>query len=405
MTEQPGYARCRSASSTTASTPTRSAGPSAGTATSPSGWRERSRGHLSHAAAVGARSERTVAGVHVVAVSPRMALYRRGRRRRILPPLLFGLGVLWHLVRRGRQVRRRAHGVVPVLPAARCGAPSAGEPVPAVGRLARGLDARVLARISRAKSAAVLGWRIQRACLRVPQRLSASRGCMSSGSARRRTQRRADAAGGAIPGTAPRRAARGAAGRGVRGPAHPREARARARACSGRGRRQIPGLRGEIYGDGPDRTKVLRAIARVGLDGDVEAPGFVDAALLEEALATALCLVLPSRREGYGLVVIEAAARGRPGGRRRRSRTTPQSSSSRRASTARSRRRPTPPSCRPQSSRVHDGGAALRESTADWFRRNADRLSFERSFAQVLETYDGSVSGRAARPSSRRRGR
>ncbi len=41
--------------------------------------------------------------VRVVAVGPRMALYTDGGRRRILPPLVFGLGVLWHLLRHGRR--------------------------------------------------------------------------------------------------------------------------------------------------------------------------------------------------------------------------------------------------------------------------------------------------------------
>src|SRR2546423_2514601 len=41
-----------------------------------------------------------VAGVRVVAVSPQMELYGRGKRR-LLPPVLFGLGVLRHLLRHG----------------------------------------------------------------------------------------------------------------------------------------------------------------------------------------------------------------------------------------------------------------------------------------------------------------
>src|ERR1700682_5843074 len=36
--------------------------------------------------------------VRVVAAGPRMELYTGGRRR-ILPPLVFGAGVLWHLLR------------------------------------------------------------------------------------------------------------------------------------------------------------------------------------------------------------------------------------------------------------------------------------------------------------------
>ena len=41
--------------------------------------------------------------LRVVAVGPRMALYTESGRRRILPPLVFGLGVLWHLLRHGRR--------------------------------------------------------------------------------------------------------------------------------------------------------------------------------------------------------------------------------------------------------------------------------------------------------------
>src|SRR5687767_6087026 len=48
----------------------------------------------------GARAQ--VEGVDVVAVGPRMRLYADGRRR-VLPPLVFGAGVLWHLLRRGRR--------------------------------------------------------------------------------------------------------------------------------------------------------------------------------------------------------------------------------------------------------------------------------------------------------------
>src|ERR1700728_729867 len=41
--------------------------------------------------------------VRVVAVGPRLALSTESGRRRILPPLVFGLGVLWHLLRHGRR--------------------------------------------------------------------------------------------------------------------------------------------------------------------------------------------------------------------------------------------------------------------------------------------------------------
>src|SRR3954468_10626216 len=41
-------------------------------------------------------------GVHVVAAGLRMELYDDEGRRRTKPPLAFGLGVFWHLLRRGR---------------------------------------------------------------------------------------------------------------------------------------------------------------------------------------------------------------------------------------------------------------------------------------------------------------
>ena len=50
------------------------------------------------------RGERgEVPGVRVVAAGPRMALYAASGQRRIVPPLVFGAGVLWHLLRHGRR--------------------------------------------------------------------------------------------------------------------------------------------------------------------------------------------------------------------------------------------------------------------------------------------------------------
>ena len=44
-----------------------------------------------------------VEGVDVRVVGPRMRLYASPGRRRILPPLVFGAGVLWYLLRHGRR--------------------------------------------------------------------------------------------------------------------------------------------------------------------------------------------------------------------------------------------------------------------------------------------------------------
>src|SRR5205823_13026810 len=77
-------------------------------------------------------------------------------------------------------------------------------------------------------------------------------------------------------------------------------------------RRHIPELRGIVFGDGPERGDVLAAIARERLQDVVSAPGFVSSEEVDAGLRQALCMVLPSSREGYGLVVVEASARGTP---------------------------------------------------------------------------------------------
>ena len=74
----------------------------------------------------------------------------------------------------------------------------------------------------------------------------------------------------------------------------------------------LPGHRARILGDGPEREAVRAEVARLGLEDRVDVPGFVDADEVAEAMATATCLLLPSVREGYGLVVVEAARLGTP---------------------------------------------------------------------------------------------
>ena len=94
-----------------------------------------------------------VPGVRVMAVGPRLGLYTRDGRRRIWPPLVFGAGVLGSPRAPRPRLRRGPHGLVPVLLAAgRGGGPAARALRPARG-LARGLVARVLARVPRARPA------------------------------------------------------------------------------------------------------------------------------------------------------------------------------------------------------------------------------------------------------------
>jgi glycosyltransferase involved in cell wall biosynthesis len=151
-------------------------------------------------------------------------------------------------------------------------------------------------------------------------------------------------------------------------------------------RERIPELRGEIYGDGPQRAEVLELRARHRLDDALEVPGFVDAERVEDALSRALCLVLPSRREGYGMVVVEAAAVGTPsvvvaGPDNAATDLVSDGENGYVAASA------APEDLAAAIERVHAEGHALRERTAAWFRANAERLSLTSSLEQVLARY------------------
>ena len=151
-------------------------------------------------------------------------------------------------------------------------------------------------------------------------------------------------------------------------------------------RARVPELRAMIFGDGPEREALLRLIDESGLDGAVQAPGFVASQLVEDAVKRALCFVFPSRREGYGTVVVEAAAVGTP--------TVVVDAPDNAAVelvedgvngiVAKSA---DPEDLGEAILRVHSAGPALRESTADWFRRNRERLSLEASVERVLAVY------------------
>ncbi len=77
-------------------------------------------------------------------------------------------------------------------------------------------------------------------------------------------------------------------------------------------RAKIPQLRAQIFGDGPERGKIRAEIARLHLEDVIECPGFVPWPQLDASMSRATGLILPSEREGYGSVVIEAVARGTP---------------------------------------------------------------------------------------------
>jgi glycosyltransferase involved in cell wall biosynthesis len=330
--------------------------------------------------------------VRVVAVGPPMALYVGGRRR-IAPPLRFGAGVLAHLARHGRRYDVVHTASFPYFSLLAAG----------LARTRGGYELvvdwhEVWSRSYWREYLGASGWigaAVQRRCARVRQRAF----CFSRLYAARL---RAEGLRGEVTVLEGEYA-------GPLVPEEPREpeplavfaARMIPEKRAGavvpavvRAARRIPGLRALIFGDGPDRPAVLAQIRALGPDSElVAAPGFVDSAVVHDALRRALCLLLPSRREGYGMVVVEAAACGTPSIVVRE----PDNASVELiehgvngfiADSA------DPADLAAAIVSVDAGGAALRASTRAWFAANAERLSLERSLRTVLDAYAGASVSR-----------
>jgi glycosyltransferase involved in cell wall biosynthesis len=317
-----------------------------------------------------------VPGVRVVPVGPRMALYVGGRRR-IMPPLVFGAGVLAHLLRHGRHydvVQTASFPYFSLLAAA------------AARRLA---GFRLLVdwfelwtneywREYLGPIGGRIGSWVQRLCLRVPQEAF----CFSALHRRRLEQNGFRGKVTVLEGLYA----------GDLAAPHPSEAEPVV-VFAGRHipEKRVPALippelRADIFGDGPDRAEVLRLIDAEGLAEHVYAPGFVTSDEIDAALGRALCMVLPSKREGYGLIVIEAASKGTPCVVVR----DPDNAAVELVDDGVNG--VIAPSTSPEDLaaailRVHEAGQPLRESTARWFERNAKRLSSESSLRAVSEAY------------------
>jgi glycosyltransferase involved in cell wall biosynthesis len=334
--------------------------------------------------ATGERGE--VDGVRVVSAGPRMELYAPSGRRRVLPPLVFGAGVLGHLLRHGRRydvVHTASFPYFSLLAAAL---------VRRLGRFRLVVDWHELwSREYWLEYLGPLGGRIglavQALCLRVPQRAF----CFSNLHARRLREAPVNGELSVLEGEyagslephdpVPAEPVVVFAGRHIPEKRVPTLVPALALA-----RKRIPELRGEIYGDGPERDEVVRLRAESGLDGALEVHGFVAAERVEQALRRAMCMVLPSSREGYGLVVVEAAALGTP------SVVVAGPDNAAVDLVHDGENGFVAPSDSPEDlaaaiERVHDGGHALRERTAAWFRANARRLSLESSLERVVAVY------------------
>jgi glycosyltransferase involved in cell wall biosynthesis len=325
-------------------------------------------------------------GVRVVAVAPRVELYAEGGRRRIAPPLLFGLGVLWHLLVHGRRydvVHTAAFPYFSLLAAA------VARPVARFGLVVDwlefwgedywkgylgGLGGRV-------------GWLVQSLCLRVRQRGF----CFAQVTAGRLREAGVNGEVTVLEGgysgvlaqrqPLPARPVVVFAGRHIPEKRVPVAVEAIALA-----RERLPELHGRIFGDGPERGRVQETIERLGVEGVVDAPGFVAHDELAEALATALCLIHPTQREGYGIVVVESAALG-----------VPAVLVSHPDNAATELIEPGVNGFVAEGDdaqaladaivRVHEAGPELRARASAWFEANARRLSIDGSLDRVSAAY------------------
>jgi glycosyltransferase involved in cell wall biosynthesis len=309
--------------------------------------------------------------VRVVAAGPRMGLYTEGGRRRILPPLVFDV------------VHTCAFPYFSLLSAAL---------LRPLGRYRLAVDwfevwSRDYWRDYLGGAGGRIGALVQRTCAAVPQRAF----CFSQLHARRLREEglrgpvtvlRGLYAGSIEP--APVRQADPLvvfAGRLI-----PEKRVTLGVAAVAIAAQRIDGLRGVFYGDGPERDSLRAAIAELGAESFISAPGFAEANLLDADMRRALCMLLPSLREGYGLVVVEASAHSTPSivVAADDNAATELVEEGRNGVVVTS---PDPEAVADAIVRVHEAGMAMRESTARWFEANARRLSLESSLGTVLESY------------------
>ena len=325
-------------------------------------------------------------GVRVVSAGPRMGLYTTAGRRRILPPLVFGLGVFLHLARNGRRYDVLHTCAFPYF------ALLAAALVRPLARFEMVVDWFEVWSDSYWRDylggvGGRIGGLVQRLCAFVPQRAF----CFSELHAERLREEglrgSVTVLRGLYSGAEEPLAAREAdplvlfAGRLI-----PEKQAPLGVVAVGLAAERIEGLRGEFLGDGPERGALEAAIVEHGLQEVVFARGFADPEQLEHEMRRALCMLLPSRREGYGMVVVEAAARATPsvvvaGEDNAASELIEEGVNGTLAP------RSDAQSIADAIVAVHEAGLALRERTAEWYREHAVELSLESSLTRVLAVY------------------
>jgi glycosyltransferase involved in cell wall biosynthesis len=152
-------------------------------------------------------------------------------------------------------------------------------------------------------------------------------------------------------------------------------------------RSEVPDIRCVILGEGPDTEALRRLVPQLSLDDAIEIRGRVGPDEVRSTIAAASCLLNPSEREGYGLVIVEAAAVGTPSVVVRGDENAateliepgangfvaesdaPEEIARLLVEAVRSRER-------------------LRDSTRDWYERNRGLVSFDSSMERIEATYE-----------------
>lgn len=327
-----------------------------------------------------------IAGVRVLELAEARRVYGEGRRT-LGPPFRFGLAVARHLARHGREYDVIHLASFPYFPLLAAGA------LRRRARYALVVDwhevwTRGYWQHYAGRATGIAGWLVQKACLRIPHTAH----CMSALNAGRLVAEGYRGEPTVLPGlyAGPVEPTQGDlvdpdlvvyAGRHI--PEKRVGALVRAVALA-QGER--PGIRLEVYGDGPALEPVETLVRALELGDTVAFHGRQPEEKIAAALSRAACVATASEREGYGLVVVEAAARGTP---------SVVVAGPENAATELVREGvngavapdPSPDALASALLRVLGAGSALRASTAAWFAVNAPRLKIERSIELVLAEY------------------
>jgi len=329
-------------------------------------------------------------GVKLIALDCGRDLYTASGRRRILPPLRFGAGVLFHLLK-----NRRGYDVVhtcsfpyfPLISASMAHA-AGGPPIVTdwIEVWSRDYWRRYLGPIR-----GRIGGAVQKLCIRLTANaLTLSE--LTANALRENGYRKHPVILKGLSTTTPTASLQLQreplvifAGRHI-----PEKHVLAIPAAIDLARNQIPGLRAVIFGDGPERAQVITEIARLGLADVVRCPGFVAWHEMDDAMRRAMCLILPSEREGYGSVVIEAIARGTPaivvqGPDNASVKLIVENVNGFVASSAK------PAVLAEHIVKIHRAGSEMISRTYDWFRQHADEIGIDASIAQIEEVYSSIV--------------